>query len=188
METSDNNASSSPAPRRSGRARVAPQKFSPEPHPSQNGHASSSKRKRSRENDGDDDEDEDDNENEDEAENEEPRGSDDDVPTDEEHGDVDDDDEVDVDADDEPARRSKKSRSSQKSRSKKPAAKRAKVNGAPSGLTPGPLAVPAVRLPNRPKKTTKVAPASLARRDENDLYCENHTEWWRPAFSPLPRY
>ncbi|KAI1201156.1 hypothetical protein F5X97DRAFT_291510 [Nemania serpens] len=171
METSDNNASSSPAPRRSGRARVAPQKFSPEPHSSQNGHASSSKRKRNQDNDGDDDDDNDGDgdENGDDVENEEPRGSDDDVPTDDEH----DDEEIeDADADDEPARRSKKSRSSQKTRSKKPAAKRAKVNGAPSGLTPGPLAVPAMKLPNRPKKTTKVAPASLARRDENDLYSE----------------
>lgn len=178
METSDNNASSSPAPRRSGRARVAPQKFSPEPHPSQNGQPSSSKRKRGQDNEGgddddnDDDDDHDDDENDeidDDAENEEPCGSDNDVPTDEEH---DDDEDVDADADHEPVRRSKKSRPSQKTRSKKPAAKRAKVNGAPRGLAPGPLTVSAVRLPNRAKKTTKVAPAGLARRDENDLYSE----------------
>lgn len=189
METSDNNASSSPAPRRSGRARVAPQKFSPEPHPSQNGQPSSSKRKRGQDNEGgddddnDDDDDHDDDENDeidDDAENEEPCGSDNDVPTDEEH---DDDEDVDADADHEPVRRSKKSRPSQKTRSKKPAAKRAKVNGAPRGLAPGPLTVSAVRLPNRAKKTTKVAPAGLARRDENDLYCKKHNKRWYPALA-----
>ncbi|KAI1147067.1 hypothetical protein F4825DRAFT_438659 [Nemania diffusa] len=167
METSDNNANSSPAPRRSGRARVAPQKFSPEPRPSQNDYASS-KRKRGPDNDDDED-----------AENEEPNVSDDDAPTDEGHDDDDDDnddndddDDVDADADDEAARRSRKSRSSRKPRSKKPAAKRTKINGTASALAPGPLAVPAVKLPNRPKKTTKVAPPSLARRDENSLYSE----------------
>ncbi|KAI0550762.1 hypothetical protein F4679DRAFT_191685 [Xylaria curta] len=159
METSSNNASESPAPRRSGRARVAPQKFSPEPRPSQNDHVASSKRKR-----GQDHEEDDDDDVENENENEEPDASDEDAPTDDEH------DDDDADADDEPPRRSKKS--SQKSRSKKPAAKRAKVNGTAPAATPGPLAIPAVRLPNRPKKTPKVAPASLARRDDNDLYSE----------------
>ncbi|KAI3335050.1 hypothetical protein F4824DRAFT_465696 [Ustulina deusta] len=164
METSDNNASESPAPRRSGRARVAPQKFSPEPRPSQSDHASSSKRKRGQDNDDDDD-----------IENEEPDVSDEDAPTDDERDDDDDDDDDDnddADADDEPARRPKKPRSSQKPRSKKPTAKRAKVNGTAPTAIPGLLGVPGVKLPNRPKKTTKVAPASLARRDNNDLYTE----------------
>ncbi|KAI1310054.1 hypothetical protein F5Y03DRAFT_346687 [Xylaria venustula] len=170
METSDNNASSSPAPRRSGRARVAPQKFSPEPRPSQNDHTSSSKRKRGQDHDDDDD-----------VENEEPDHSGEDAPTDEDRNndnndddddeEQDEDDNDDADVDDEPARR-KKPRSSQKSRSKKPAAKRAKVNGTAPTATPGPLSVTAVRLPNRPKKTTKVAPASLATNDNNDLYSE----------------
>ncbi|KAI0490915.1 hypothetical protein F4859DRAFT_27597 [Xylaria cf. heliscus] len=159
METSDNNASQSPAPRRSGRARVAPQKFSPEPRSSQHDHAAPSKRKRGQDHD-------DDAENEeDEDENEGPDASDEEAPTDDEH-----DDDDDADADDEPPRRSKKS--GQKSRSRKPAAKRAKVNGTAPAATPGPLVVPAVRLPNRPKKTTKVAPANLATRDDNDLYSE----------------
>ncbi|KAI0531929.1 hypothetical protein GGR58DRAFT_518126 [Xylaria digitata] len=161
METSDNNANESPAPRRSGRARVAPQKFSPEPRPSQSDHASS-KRKRGQDNDDDDD-----------VENEEPDVSDQDAPTDEERDDDDDnDDDDDADGDDEPTPRPKQSKSSQKSRSRKPAAKRTKINGT-TPAAPGPLTVPAVKLPNRPKKTTtKVAPASLARRDNNDLYSE----------------
>ncbi|GAP84119.1 putative stag domain-containing protein [Rosellinia necatrix] len=165
MEAPNNNASSSPAPRRSGRARVAPQKFSPDPRPSQGDHASSSKRKRSQANDDDDD-----------GENDGSELSDEDVPTDDDRvgddDDNDDDGDDDANADDEPARRSRKSRSSQKPRSRKPAAKRTKVNGATPAATPGPLAIPAVKLPNRPKKTTKVAPASLARRDENELYSE----------------
>ncbi|KAJ3567375.1 hypothetical protein NPX13_g6789 [Xylaria arbuscula] len=45
--------------------------------------------------------------------------------------------------------------------------------GTAPAATPGPLSAPAVKLPNRPKKTaSKVAPASLARRDNNDLYSE----------------
>ncbi|KAI1283636.1 hypothetical protein F5Y07DRAFT_157603 [Xylaria sp. FL0933] len=166
METSSNNATTSPAPRRSGRARVAPQKFSPEPRPSQSEHAASSKRKRGHDNDDDENDD---------VENAEPGLSDEDAPTDEERDDdADDDDEDndDADADEEPTRRPKKSRSSQKSRSRKPTAKRAKVNGTAPAAPSGPLSAPAVKLPNRPKKTTKVAPASLARRDNNDLYTE----------------
>jgi cohesin complex subunit SA-1/2 len=163
METSDNNASSSPAPRRSGRARVAPQKFSPEPTNASQNDYSSSKRKRGRDDDDDDD-----------MENEVPNAFDqEDVPTDEDQEEEEDeDDDDDADADDEPTPRPKKSRSSQKSRAKKPAAKRTKVNGSTPTATPGPLAIPAVKLPNRAKKTTKVAIASIARRDSNDLYCE----------------
>ncbi|KAI1827924.1 hypothetical protein F4861DRAFT_294837 [Xylaria intraflava] len=166
MET-DNNTGSSPAPRRSGRARVAPQKFSPELHgSSQNDSAIPSKRKRAHDNDDDDN----DNGNGtgtgndgDDVDSREPN-EDDDAPTDGNH-----DDDAD---DDEPVPQSKKPRSSQKSRSKKPAAKRTKVNGSTPTGSPAPLAAPAVKLPNRPKKTTKIAPASLAKRSDNDLYSE----------------
>ncbi|KAI1180774.1 hypothetical protein F4777DRAFT_526966 [Nemania sp. FL0916] len=163
METSDNNASSSPAPRRSGRARNAPQKFSPEPRHSQGDHTSS-KRKRAQDNEDADDD----------VENEVLEYSDNDAPTDDGHDDNEDEDEDDgdVDEDDEAVRRPKKSKSSQKTRSRKPAAKRTKVNGTAPSLAAGPLAASAVKLPNRPKKAAKVAPASLARRDENDLYSE----------------
>jgi cohesin complex subunit SA-1/2 len=157
METSDNNASTSPAPRRSGRARAPPQKFSPEPHGSQHDH-SSSKRKRGQDNDGDDEE----------VENEEPEAVDEDMATDDEQ--EDDEDAV----EDEPTPRPKRSRSSQKSRSKKPAAKRAKVNGDTSATASasGPLPAPAVKLPNRPKKSTRVVAANFAKADGNDLYCK----------------
>ncbi|KAI1075874.1 STAG-domain-containing protein [Whalleya microplaca] len=153
METSDNNATSSPsgsasAPdasrRRSGRVVRAPQKFSPEP---QNDHSSS---KRKRGTDHDDEED---------AENEVPDGEEE--PSDEEDGDD--------DSDDEPTPRPKKSKSSQKSRSKKPAAKRTKVNGnAPPAATAASSA-PAVKLPNRAKKTVRVA---IAGREGDGLYSE----------------
>ncbi|KAI1330144.1 hypothetical protein F5Y16DRAFT_47114 [Xylariaceae sp. FL0255] len=163
METDDNNASASPAPRRSGRARAAPQKFSPQPHASQNDHATS-KRKRAPEND----EDEDDPENDDL----DAAGNDENPPTDAENDDQDDDDgdDDDDDADEEPAAKSKKSNSTQKSRSRKPAAKRTKVNGNAPSVVPGPLAVPAVKLPNRPKKTAKIV--NIARHDNDGLYAE----------------
>ncbi|CAJ2507662.1 Uu.00g088480.m01.CDS01 [Anthostomella pinea] len=164
METSDNNATSSPAPRRSGRARAAPQKFSPEPHSSQNDH-SSSKRKRDLDNDDEED-----------AENEEPTVD----PAEEEPEQMShelSDDDADAyadanDADDEPAPRTNKSRSSQKSRSRKPAAKRTKVNGnAPTITAASASSAPALKLPNRPKKTVRLA---VARRDGDgdDLYSE----------------
>ncbi|KAI0157661.1 hypothetical protein GGR57DRAFT_460570 [Xylariaceae sp. FL1272] len=154
METDDNNATTSPAPpRRSGRARVAPQKFSPPPHASQHNENASSKRKRAHDNDDDEDI-----ENEVDAPNEE-----DENPA---SDDNDDDDDSGADVDDEPTPRPKKSKPTSKSRSKKPAAKRTKVNGS----VPGPLAVPAVKLPNRPKKTVKIA--SVASREEDDLYAE----------------
>ncbi|KAI2623456.1 hypothetical protein GGS21DRAFT_343030 [Xylaria nigripes] len=163
METSDNVASPSPAPRRSGRARVAPQKFSPEVHPPQNNYATSSKRKRGQDNDDNANTNENDGND---AESREHDGSDDDALTDEDlNGD-------DADDGDEQVSQSKKPRSSQKPRSKKPAAKRTKVNGTTPSSTPAPLAVPAVKLPNRPKKSTKIPAASLANRNDNDLYTE----------------
>ncbi|KAI1812242.1 hypothetical protein GGS20DRAFT_587722 [Poronia punctata] len=161
METTDTNASSSPAPRRSGRARVATQKFSPEPRASQNDNTSA-KRKRGSENDEEEDDDD--------VENEEPEVVDEDMPTDEEQEENDDDDDDDV-VDDEPTPRPKKSQPTKKPPSKRPAAKRAKVNGNASTTlanSPG----PAVRLPNRPKKTVKVVTAHFAKADGNDLYSE----------------
>ncbi|KAI1390734.1 STAG-domain-containing protein [Hypoxylon trugodes] len=156
METSDNNATSSPASapdnsrRRSGRVVRAPQKFSPEPNSSQNDQTSS-KRKRGPDRD------------EEDAENESPVEEDD-----EELSDPDDED--DDNAEEDPASHSKRSKSKQqKSRPKKPAAKRAKVNGnATTDVASAPNA-PAVRLPNRPKKTVRV---TIAHPDGDGLYAD----------------
>lgn len=155
METSDNNATSSPASapasapdlsrRRSGRVVRAPQKFSPEP---QNDHSSSSKRKRGLDRD------------EEDAENE--------SPVEEEEEELSDPEEED-EAEEEQTSRPKSSKSKQKSRSKKPAAKRTKVNGsAPADIVSASNA-PAVRLPNRPKKTVRV---TIAHPDGEGLYGE----------------
>ncbi|KAI0848579.1 STAG-domain-containing protein [Daldinia vernicosa] len=154
METDDNNATSSPASapdnsrRRSGRVVRAPQKFSPEANPSQNDYASS-KRKRGRDRD------------EEDAENDTPAEDDE-----EELSDPDDHDDIE---EEEQTSKSNKSKSKQKSRPKKPAAKRAKVNGsAPIETGSAPLA-PAVRLPNRPKKTARVA---IVHPDGDGLYAD----------------
>ncbi|KAI1138576.1 STAG-domain-containing protein [Hypoxylon sp. FL0543] len=150
METSDNNATSSPASapdnsrRRSGRVVRAPQKFSPDPQ----NDPTSSKRKRGPDRDGED------------AENESPVEDEDEELSDPE----DEDDEV-----EEQTSRSKKSKPKQKSRTKKPAAKRAKVNGtAPPEAASASLA-PALKLPNRPKKTGRVA---IAHPDGDGLYAD----------------
>ncbi|KAI8966164.1 STAG-domain-containing protein [Daldinia sp. FL1419] len=156
METDDNNATSSPASvpdnsrRRSGRVVRAPQKFSPEANSSQNDHAPS-KRKRSR-----------DREEEEDAENESPVEDNDE----EELSDLDDQDD---NEEEEHTSRSKKSKSKQKSRSKKPAAKRAKVNGSAPAETGTASLAPAVRLPNRPKKTAKVV---IVHPDGDGLYAD----------------
>ena len=128
METSDNNATGSPAPtgasRRSGRVSKLPEKFRPDAH-------AATKRKRH-----------DDNEDED-AENDAPL-------TDEEESDADADDAADDDDDDvgeEAPRRKKKP--SQPARSRKPAAKKPKTNG-DAGHQP-------VRLASRPKKAVRIA-------------------------------
>ncbi|KAI2641441.1 STAG-domain-containing protein [Hypomontagnella submonticulosa] len=155
METSDNNATSSPASapdnsrRRSGRVVRAPQKFSPDPHPSQNDQATS-KRKRGTDRD------------EEDVENESP-GEDED----EELSDLDDEED---EVEDDPASRSRRSKQSkQKSRPKKPAAKRAKVNGnAPANAVSASHA-PAVKLPNRPKKNVRV---TIAHPDGDGLYAD----------------
>ncbi|KAI0396145.1 hypothetical protein F5Y17DRAFT_420505 [Xylariaceae sp. FL0594] len=163
METSDNNASTSPAPRRSGRARAAPRKFSPQPFGPQSDHPPS-KRKRGQDADGDDDDDG--------VENEEPDALDEDMASDAEQEQEDEEDAT----DDEPTPRPKQSRPSQKSLSKKPAAKRARVNGngdAPAAVSASPpLLGAAVKLPNRPKKTTKIVAPNFAKSDGNDLYTE----------------
>lgn len=146
MESSDNNATPSPSVaetsrRRSGRVVRAPQKFSPEVHSSQ---INNSRPKRKRDGESDDED----------VENEAPNADDD---SDELSDPPDDDDES---AQEEAPVKQKKA----KATSKKPAAKRAKVNGnAPAALAP------AIRLPNRPKKTARVA---IARRDGDGLYAE----------------
>ncbi|KAI0471622.1 STAG-domain-containing protein [Xylariaceae sp. FL0804] len=157
METSDNNATSSSAPRRSGRARAAPQKFSPEPHSSQPEHPPS-KRKR----DADNDEDDNDAENEDGT----PQPEEEEQPPSETDGDEADD--VD-DIDDDPTPKPRRVRPSQKSRPKKPAAKRHKLNGNGPAADVAASSAPAVRLPSRSKKAAKVAFAS---RNSDDLYSE----------------
>lgn len=152
MESSDNNAtptsSAAESRRRSGRVKKAPQKYSPDIE------VPTTKRKRARENDDDAEEDGEDGDAEvagSPAEPEEATADDDGMDTDES-------------APEEPARPPKKSRP----KTKKPAAKRAKVNGnAPSASAPADAVVPDVRLPSRPKKNVRVA---IARRDGEGLY------------------
>lgn len=126
METTDNNAASSPAPsgtaRRSGRVSKLPEKFVPDAH-------AGSKRKHR----GDDDDD---------AENDAPD-------TDRDESDAEADDAADDDEIEEPPRRKKKS--SQPARSRKPAAKKPKTNGDASAGGDHP-----VRLASRPKKTARI--------------------------------
>jgi cohesin complex subunit SA-1/2 len=151
METSNPNATSSPSGsavdssrRRSGRVVKAPQKFSPEPQTSS--HANQ-KRKRGAIPDDDDDDDDDEMDAPDAA-----RRENDDALSDEA-------DENDDDDDDDPELEEGAAKTVQKPRSRKPAAKRAKVNGD----------APAVRLPNRPKKTVRLA---IGRHDDDGLYCK----------------
>ncbi|KAI1761442.1 STAG-domain-containing protein [Hypoxylon sp. FL1150] len=155
METSDNNAPSSPASipdssrRRSGRVVRAPQKFSPQPNAPQNDQ--STKRKRGADHDDED------------AENGYPEEADED---DEELSDPPDDEGDEVD---EAPSRSRKTKSKQKTRPKKPAVKRAKVNGSAPVDTASTPHAPAVKLPNRPKKTSRVV---IAHPDGNGLYAD----------------
>jgi cohesin complex subunit SA-1/2 len=159
MEKSKNNnaaSSQSPAPdasqRRSGRVTRAPRRFTPEAHSASQNSPGTSKRKRAPEPD-DDVEDE---------ENQAPDGDEDDEePSDDEEDNEEEDDQ------DEPAPRSRKSKSSQKSKSRKPAAKRTKVNGSATADADT-ASAPAVKLPNRPKKTVRVAIAGHG--DESGLY------------------
>lgn len=151
MESPDNNAtptsSAAESRRRSGRVKKAPQKYSPEVE------VPATKRKRARENDDDAEED---------GENDDVETAD--SPAEPEEGTADDGMDTDESAAEEPARPPKKSRA----KTKKPAAKRAKVNGnAPSPSASTDAAVPDVRLPSRPKKNVRVA---IARRDGEGLY------------------
>lgn len=144
MESSDNNATPTPSAaasrRRSGRVVKAPRKYSPEAS-----QGTASKRKRDAENDDEDGE----NEDPDQADAEEASG---------------DDMDEDQSADEDPERTPKRS----KAKPKKPAAKRAKVNGnAPPAGTSNDAPAPALRLASRPKKNVRVA---IARRDGDGLY------------------
>ena len=141
METSDNNATSSPAPtstaRRSGRVSKAPAKFTPDA-------PAATKRKRNA-----DPTDED-------AENESPDEVDE--PSD------DNDDDTDDNAAEEPRRAPKKKKpSSQASKPRKPAVKKPKINGDAPGHEP----IHAAQLPSRPKKAVRIA---IARPDGDGLY------------------
>jgi cohesin complex subunit SA-1/2 len=145
METSDNTATSSPAPastaRRSGRVSKAPAKFTPDA-------PAVHKRKRSAQRDDED------------AENELPDEGIDDAS-----------DGVDEDADDsaveEPRRATKKSRKpssqQQSAKARKPAAKKPKINGDAPAHEPG----HAAQLPSRPKKAVRIA---IAEREGGGLY------------------
>jgi cohesin complex subunit SA-1/2 len=153
MDTSDNNAAPSASGtegsrRRSGRVVKPTSRYSPEPSTAQQDQANP-KRKRGADNDDD----------EDDVENEDAAGEE------AEANDESDDDEDDDD-DEEPTPKPKKS----KSRAKKPATKRAKVNGdGPTGVASSTVA-PAVRLPNRPKKTARIA---VTTRDGAGIYGEH---------------
>lgn len=169
METSENTATPSPAPaamaRRSGRERRAPEKFQPEI-------TVAPKRKRAADDeDGDDD-----------AENRNPavagEGAD---SEDEEMSDDLSDSEDDEDSPDEEeqraARRTKKKASNKKTtkanaapRSRKPASKKPKINGATSASGGVAQSINVVGLPSRPKpkKTARVITGD--RRDGDRLY------------------
>ncbi|KAK1754708.1 UreD urease accessory protein-domain-containing protein [Echria macrotheca] len=144
METSDNTATSSPAPtstaRRSGRVSKAPQKFTPDAPPA-------TKRKRAADQDDEDVE----NESPDEADDADGASADEDP------------DDSDVE---EPKRAPRKKASSQGPKSRKPAAKKPKINGEASA---GPDAGALAHLPSRPKKVVRI---DIARRDEDGLYAD----------------
>lgn len=144
METSDNAATSSPAPtstaRRSGRVTKAPAKFTPDA-------PAAHKRKRNSQHDDEDDE----NQLPDEMD-EASDGNDD-------------------DAEDSPAeepqratkRKKKPSSSQQSGKSRKPAAKKPKINGDAPAHEP----MHAAQLPSRPKKAVRIA---IAQREGDGLY------------------
>ncbi|KAK0670788.1 putative cohesin subunit [Cercophora samala] len=150
METSDNNATGSPAPtssaRRSGRVSKAPNKFTPDA-------PVASKRKRNADNDDDEDDDQD----HDNAENE--------APDDEEDNNASDDDDGSETAAEEPRRAKKKKKTpSSSARPRKPATKKPKTNGdAPShDHIVG-------HLPSRPKKVVRLA---ITRPTDVGLYAD----------------
>jgi len=131
MEGSDNGATSplagdAASRRRSGRVVRVPDKFAPEV-------TLNVKRKRGADLDDEDEDEDEDEENEAPADDEQPSDGDDAEPGDE----------------DAPPRRRRNKPSSQLARSKKPAAKKPKTNGASSGHP--------ANLPSRPKKAVRVA-------------------------------
>ncbi|KAK0639022.1 hypothetical protein B0T16DRAFT_235738 [Cercophora newfieldiana] len=137
METSDNTATSSPAPnstaRRSGRVTKVPEKFAADA-------PLAAKRKRAAEHDDED------------GENESPEDEEDDES-------VTADDEPEDSATEQPKRaapKRKKPAASQTARSRKPAAKKPKTNGDASGALGAAPVTHAARLPSRPKKTVRL--------------------------------
>jgi cohesin complex subunit SA-1/2 len=142
MESSDNNATPSPSATDS-RRRSGRVVRAPRKFSPDN---AASKRKRGLENDDDED-----------AENDAPEDAEDEELSD---GGAD-------ESEDEAAPRVKKT----KAKAKKPAAKKPRVNGDTPAAVSGSLA-PAVRLPNRPRKTVRVA---IARRDGDGLYGKTRT-------------
>lgn len=163
MESEDNNATPSPSAAEA-RRRSGRVVRAPQKFIEENHNDTSSKRKRTRDNDED-------------AENQEPNNDSPEEASDEEAAE---------ESDAELAPRQKKS----KSRAKKPAAKKPKINGdATAEAAPAPAQ--ALRLPNRPKKTVRVA---IARKDGDGLYGEQFQRQtcstrefvltrWQPRFS-----
>lgn len=162
MESEDNNATPSPSAAEA-RRRSGRVVRAPQKFIEENHNDTSSKRKRTRDNDED-------------AENHEPNDSLEEAS----------DEEVAEESDAELAPRQKKS----KSRAKKPAAKKPKING-DAATEAAPAPAQALRLPNRPKKTVRVA---IARKDGDGLYGEHLQRqtcftrefvltWWQPRFS-----
>lgn len=173
METSDNTATSSPAPtstaRRSGRVTKAPAKFTPEP-------TALSKRKRASENDDGED-----------GENESP----------EDEEDLNEDDDPDASEVEQERQRTKKRKSSsQSAKAKKPALKKPKINGdaPPTSNQPSRTQTPAetsaptpapptpghnfASLPSRPKKAARVA---IAQPEGEGLYTDIFRSDDRPS-------
>ncbi|KAG7288707.1 hypothetical protein NEMBOFW57_005063 [Staphylotrichum longicolle] len=144
METSDNTATSSPAPtstaRRSGRVTKAPTKFTPDA-------PAAPKRKRNLDHDDED------------AENESPDEMDDVSDTN--------DDDADDTATEEPRRAAKKKKpsASQPAKARKPALKKPKTNGDAPAREP----IHSAQLPSRPKKTARIA---IAQGDAEGLYAD----------------
>jgi cohesin complex subunit SA-1/2 len=147
METSNNNATSSPAAtgpsRRSGRVSKVPDKFIPDA-------PAAAKRKRRDDNDDDDVE----NDAHDTSDDESDAEADDTA------------DNTDNDEIEEAPRRKKKS--SQPPRSRKPAAKKPKINGNAAEASDHP-----VRLASRPKKTVRIA---IERREGDGLFGKSHRQ------------
>ncbi|KAK6065762.1 STAG domain-containing protein [Seiridium cupressi] len=138
MESEDNNATPSPSAA-DARRRSGRVVRAPRKFTEDIQNDTSSKRKRVRDNDED-------------AENQDPQDSLEEAS----------DEEPAEDSDEDPAPKQRKS----KARTKKPAAKKPKINGS-APVEAAASQAPAIRLPNRPKKTVRVA---IARRDGDGLY------------------